>query len=187
MAEDHDWEKLWAARVVAAEAVFGPQADSVLHAPIPFSFGYDAGGSPDVVMFPTFLDGTLYMTADLIGSKDQPPNSAGQYELAIAHRDDERWGVQTICQLAYYTLDSVIDDGETMDIGSATPDSSTITAFLFRRIAAFEILGQPANVICCIGITAPELKLARMAGCAALIEALGDNFLLTDLCRASVV
>lgn len=187
MAEDDEWEQLWDARITAAEAAFGPQADSVLHAAIPFFLGYDVGGSPDVVMFRKFLDGMLYMTADLIGSGDQLPNSAGQYELAVAHYNDEQWGVRVISQLAYYTLESVIDDGETMDIGSATPDGSTIAAFLFRRIASFQVLGEPANVICCVGITAPELDIAKTEGSSALIDKLGQDFLVTDLYRSSAV
>ena len=187
MAEDDKWERLWKARIAAAESAFGPQSDNVLHATIPFSLGNDLGGSPDVVMFPKFLDGTLYMTADLIGDGDQPPNSAGQYELAIAHFSGEEWGVRIICQLAYYTLESVIEDGETMDIETATPEGSMIAAFLFRRIATFQVLGEPANVICCVGITAAELDISRTAGSSELINKLGQNFLVTDLRRSSVV
>lgn len=187
MWDEDDRQRWWDARIAAATAVFGQQSDMVLHAAVPFFMGQDIGGKPDVVMFPNFLEGTLYMTAALIGDEDQPPNSHGKYELAIAHAPGEDWGVNIICQLAYYTLDTVIDDGQTMDIRSATPSSSEITAFLFRRIASFQVLDAPSNVICCVGITTPELKLARKSGSKTLIEALGEDFLLTDLYRASVV
>lgn len=187
MSEDESWETLWNARLAAAESVLGPPAATVLHSPIPFSFGIDVGAGPDIVMFPNFLEGMLYMTADLIGSDEQPPNAAGQYELAIGHSGDEKWGVQIISRLAHYTLESVIDDGETMDIGSAVPEGSAITAILFRRIASFQVLGEPANIICCVGITAPELDLAKTAGSAMLIDKLGQDFLTTDLYRPSRV
>ena len=184
MSEETSWEELWDVRIQGLEKAFGPYDDSVLHGTIPFHVGQDLGGSPDVVMFSKYTDGKLYVTADLIGS-EQTPNSFGNYELAIVHKGDEDWGVNVICQLAYYTLENPIDNGETMDIGSATPDGSSIEAFLFRRIAEFDVLGNKSNVICCIGITGPELKYSRNKGSAALIKKLGNNFLVTDLYRES--
>lgn len=185
MADD-TWEKLWDARVKGMEQTFGPHAPEVLHALVPFHIGQDIGGSPDVVIFPSFTNGALYVTAELICS-EQPPNSMGNYELAVAHQGDEQWGVNIICQLAYYTLHTVLEDGQTMDIGSATPDGSTIEAFLFRRIAEFDVLGKTSNVICCVGITGPELEYSQTNGSAALIQRLGTNFVTTDLYRDSKI
>lgn len=186
MTNEENWEELWDARVQGMEQTFGPHDESILHGTIPFHLGQDLGGSPDVLMFSGVTDGILYVTADLIGS-DQLPNSKGNYELAAVHTGDEDWGINIICQLAYYTLENVIEDGETMDIGAATPDNSSIEAFLFRRIAEFEVLGNKCNVICCIGITGPELEFSRKNGSAALIEKLGKSFFTTDLYRTSVV
>lgn len=186
MSDEDSWEMLWDARIKGMEKTFGPHDENVLHGTIPFHLGQDLGGSPDVVMFSKYTDGRLYVTADLIGS-EQVPNSAGNYELAVVHKDEENWGVNIICQLAYYTLENPIDDGETMDIGSATPDGSSIKAFLFRRIAEFNVQENKANVICCIGITGPELTYKQKNGSAALIEKLGKSFLLTDLYRASQI
>ena len=182
MSEEDNWEELWDSRIQGMEKTFGLHDDSVLHGTIPFHIGQDLGGSPDVVMFPKFTDGKLYVTADLIGS-EQTPNSAGNYELAVVHKGDEDWGVNIISQLAYYTLENPIDDGETMDIGSATPEDSSIEAFLFRRIAEFDVLGVKSNVICCIGVTGPELEYSHSKGSAALIKKLGYDFLVTDLYR----
>ena len=137
-------------------------------------------------MFSSYTDGKLFVTADLIGSK-QAPNSAGKYELAVVHKGEEDWGVNIICQLAYYTLEKPIDDGETMSIGSATPEGSSIEAFLFRRIAEFDVLGNNANVICCIGITGAELKYKQKNGSTSLINKLGNKFLHTDLYRNSKI
>lgn len=186
MSEEDSWEELWDARVKGMEQSFGPHDETVLHGTIPFYLGQDLGGNPDVVMFSKYTDGRLYVTADLIGS-EQAPNSAGNYELAVVHKGDESWGVNIICQLAYYTLENPIDDGETMSIGSATPEGSSIEAFLFRRIAEFNVQDIKANVICCIGITSPELAYKQKNGSAALVKKLGNEFLLTDLYRASKI
>ncbi len=92
-----------------------------------------------------------------------------------------------IGQLAHYTAEVVIEDGQTMDIGSQTPDGATVEALLFRRIAQFEVQGIESNVMCCIGITGPELQYAFDHGSAALIEQLGQQFYITDLFRKSVI
>jgi hypothetical protein len=186
MSEKDSWEALWDARIKGMEKTFGPHDETVLHGSIPFYLGQDVGGTPDVVMFSKYTGGRLYVTADLIGS-GQSPNSAGNYELAVVHKGEEDWGVNIICQLAYYTLETPIDDGETMDIGSATPEGSSIEAFLFRRIAEFDVQDIRGNVICCIGITGSELAYKHKNGSEALIQRLGNNFLLTDLYRESKV
>jgi Suppressor of fused protein (SUFU) len=186
MSEEDNWEELWDARIKGMEKTFGPHDETVLHGTIPFYLGQDIGGTPDIVMFSKYTDGKLYVTADLIGS-EQTPNSAGNYELAVVHKDEENWGVNIICQLAHYVLKNPIDDGESMDIQSATPDGSSIEGFLFRRIAEFNVQDIRANVICCIGITGPELAYKHKNGSKALIERLGKDFLLTDLYRASKI
>lgn len=164
--------------------IFSSQDENVLHGSTPFDFGQEVGGSPDVVKFSQFTEGILYVTADLIGS-NQVENAAGNYELAVVHQEEEDWGVGVICQLAYYTLDNPIDDGETMSVGSAVPEGSSIEAFLFRRIAEFDVFGSKANVICCIGITGPELAYQQENGSSALVDKLGKDHFVTDLCRQS--
>lgn len=187
MTEKNGWQEIWDAHIQGLEAAFGKSDDIHLHAPIPFDLGIEIGGSPDVVSFSGFTNGKLYVTTELIGCTDQKPNSQGNYELAVAHQGDEQWGVNIICRLAYYTLDSVLEDGETMDIAKATPDGSTIAALLFKRIASFEFQGNPANVICCIGITKPELDLCFKKGSKALLKKLPKDYVLTEMYRESYV
>jgi hypothetical protein len=187
-AVDHDWETVWNARLECLAEAFGEPDDTVLHAPVPFHLGPKVGGAPDLLRFSRFGAGKLYVTAELTGpGSEQPPNPAGQYELAIVHHDEERWGPNLIAQLAHYTMESVLDDGETMDIGPAVPEGSTIAGFLFRRIASFDVLGEAANVMCCVGITAGELAYKMKHGTPALLDKLGSDFLVTDLNRASRV
>jgi hypothetical protein len=186
--DDFDWEELWEDRLERLEEAFGESDDVVLHSPVPFHLGPEVGGAPDLLRFSQFVDGKLYVTAELTGpGSEQPPNPAGQYELAIVHRGEERWGPNLIAQLAHYTMESVLDDGETMDIGPAAPEGSTIAGFLFRRIASFEVLGEAAHVLCCVGITAEELAYKHSHGSPALVDKLGGDYLETDLKRASRV
>ena len=185
MTDEEMWEEIWNARMRGLEASFGKCDDTVLHAVVPFELGLNVDGSPDVVSFSNFTSGRLYVTAELIGSESQKPNSHGNYELAIAHQGDEKWGVDIICRLAYYTLDNVIEDGETMDIEEATPDGSTIEVLLFKQIASFDFRGSPANVICCVGITKDELEFCFEQGSSALIKKMPKNYVLTDFYRKS--
>jgi hypothetical protein len=182
--EVDEWQKIWDARMKGLEAHFGTCDKVHLHAIIPFEIGLDLGGSPDVVTFSEYTSGKLYVTADLIGS-EQKPNSYGNYELAVAHQGEEDWGVDIICRLAYYTLENVIDHGETMDIAEAVPECSTIVALLFKRIADFEHLGKPANVLCCIGITQDELDFCFEHGTKELLKRFPRSYLLTEMCRKS--
>jgi hypothetical protein len=179
-----EWQKIWDSRMEGFERNFGKCDDIVLHATIPFEVGLDLGGSPDVVTFSEYINGKLYVTADLIGS-EQTPNSHGNYELAVAHQGKEDWGVDIICRLAYYTLTNVIDHGETMDIAQAVPENSTIVALLFKRIADFDHLGKPANVICCIGITQDELDYCFEYGSEEFFKKFPKSYILTEMYRKS--
>lgn len=175
---------LWEARLGALEQRFGPAAERVLHAPVPFEFGLAAGGGPDLLRFPGAMEETLYVSASLIGSA-QVPNARGSYELAIAHHGNDRRGLGLLRQLAYHTLHTPLEDGQTMEVGSGLPRGATVRGVLFRRIAEFDVFGLPANVICCIGITAPELRHCRRHGPRALIARLGRDYLATALFRNS--
>ena len=186
MSEEENWEEWWGGLIQGMEQFFGACDDNALHAAIPFSVGQDLGGCPDVVSFSKYIEGTLYVTVDLTDS-EQPPNADGNYELAIAHDGEELWGVDFICQLAFNTLGSTINDGETLDISLDTPADSTIDGFIFRRIAKFDVLGHPCSVICCVGITESELKFCQENGSAKLIEKLGSDYIVTDLYRESRV
>jgi hypothetical protein len=159
--ESDDWTVWWNARMVAMRAAFGESDDLVGHATIPFEVGADLGGGADVVYFRGYVPGVLTITSELIGRDDQVVNALGNYELAICHRDDENWGPDLISRLAHYTLEAALEPGETMDIGSAVPEGSSIAALLFLDLARFEVRGRPAGVLLCLGITAEELVQCR--------------------------
>lgn len=187
--DDLAWEQLWDDRLGALEALFGPADDAVGHAPVPLAFGAEAGGAADVVYFSRWREGRLSVTAGLVGPGDQAPNEQGAYELAVCHRDGERWGPGLISRLAAYTLEAVLNPGETMEIGSAVPDGATVVGFLFDDMARFEFRGRAAGVLLCLGITADELARCRAGGTADVLHALRQRgvYPYTDLNRASVV
>ncbi|TWT74419.1 Suppressor of fused protein (SUFU) [Posidoniimonas polymericola] len=189
-AESEDeWTLWWDARLAAMESVLGKSHDTVGHGTIPFHLGADLGGTADIVYFHNHVDGIVSVTAELIGNADQAPNSMGNYELAICSRDDDDWGANIIGQLAHYTLETVLEPGQTMDIGPATPDGSSITAFLFCDYGRFTVRDQNAGLILCIGITAPELNACRDGNRDRVEEllTLSGVFPFTDLHRRSVV
>jgi hypothetical protein len=184
-----DWNELWDARLAALESVLGKSGDEVFHGVIPFYLGWDAGGAADIIPFRNHLDGMVYVTADLIGSKDQKLNELGEYELMIAHRGEFEWGRDLIGKLAHYTLDAVLKPGDTMDLGPKTPQDSQIEALLFDNYASFEVMGNKAGLLLCIGITKDELNESRENGSASLILKLqaNDVYPFTDLGRRSVI
>jgi hypothetical protein len=177
------------ARVAVIEGVLGKSEDVVAHAPIPFHLGAEMGGAADVIYFRNHLRGTAAVTSDLIGCDEQVPNQLGNYELMICQRDDAAWGVSIISRLAHYTLQAESNPGDTMDIGPATPEGSTIAAFLFFDYAQFEVRGRRAGLVLCVGITEDELQACREGRRAEVEAALKSAavYPFTDLFRGSVL
>ncbi len=186
---DDEWTLWWDARVAAMESVLGASDDVVGHATIPFDIGADLGGGADIIYFRNHIDGVGYATSELIGRDDQTPNKLGNYELLIFHRDENQWGPEIISQLSFYTCDAELNPGETMDIGPATPDGSSIAAFLFCDYGRFKVRDRDAGLLLCLGITADELNECRSGNRSRVESALKDAgvFPFTDLFRESVL
>jgi len=177
----------------AMEKVLGKPDDLVGHATIPFQMGADIGGAADIVYFRNHLNGVVCATSELIGCDDQKQNRLGNYELIICHRnndqDGQRWGSNVVSRLAHYTCEAELNPGETMDIGSATPKGSTISAFLFFGYATFTVRERKAALLLCMGITDAELDACRhnkRQTVEAKLKAEGA-YPFTDLFRKSVV
>jgi hypothetical protein len=186
---EDEWGQWWDARVAAIEQILGPSHDMVGHAVIPFDFGADIGGAPDIIYFKQHLKGVVSVTSELIGHDEQIQNDLGNYELMVCHRDDEPWGENIIKRLAYYTLKAKLNPGETMDIASAVPDDSTIAALLFFSYAAFKVRGRKAGLLLSVGITEDELKICRAGKRKSVENALkaANVYPFTDLYRDSVL
>jgi hypothetical protein len=182
VTEEHDdWEEVWDARADALARALGTDHDEGFHAPHPFSLG----GQADVLAYHHHLDGVVYVTAELTGK----PNACyADYELMICHRSAEDWGPNVISQLAAYTQEAYIGEGESMDVDRATPSQSKIKASLFDTYATFELFGAPNELRLCIGITGPELEFKLKHGPEKLLALLKrhDVYPFTDLERDSV-
>jgi hypothetical protein len=161
----------------------------VIHGVIPFAFGVEMGGAADVVSFRQHIDGVVYVTSELIGCEDQVTNDQGNYELMVCHREEDEWGPSVIRQLAYYTCEAELQSGDTMDIGPATPDGSTIEAFLFLDYARLRVRDLDAGLLLCLGITADELAACRQGNREQVEEKLKRSgaYPFTDLFRDSVL
>lgn len=187
--EDSTWEQSWDARVAALQSIYGKMEDNVGHAVVPFEFGADAGGSADIVYFKNHVAGVVAVTSELIGRDDQIQNELGNYELAICTRSEEPWAGNLISRLAHYTLEAKLSVGETMDIGPALPEGSSIAAFLFLEFGRFKVLNRDAGVLLCFGITAEELKACRSGRRDEVEKSLRDAniFPFTELTRKSIL
>lgn len=163
------WQRIWEARIAALSPILGVPSDTVLHSAMPFHFGGDA----DVLLFPHFMPGIIYLTAEMTGEDvGQLPTSLGNYELMICARQEFQKAADLISSLARYTCDAELEPGETMDIGSFF-DDTTIRALLFthprEQALHFEFLGQRYGLLLCIGITVEELAFAQSHGSESLI------------------
>ena len=169
-------------------SILGEPADHVLHAVVPFDLGYDAGGRADVYIYQKHLENCIvYITGDLIGKK-QGNSDAGNYEFMICHSNENTWGPNLINTLAYYTLTSSINSGETMDLGPFAEEENTIKAIIFDKYSEFKIRFQKYGLMLIIGITEDELEWAKKNGGKELIKELKEKktYPITDLKRKSI-
>lgn len=182
-------EKRWNARMDALESLFGEADEMVGQGPVPFEMGPEEGGTADIVYFHDHVDGVVAVTAELIGNEKQIPNCLGNYELAFCTKTDDSWGAGLISQLAHYTMETALEPGETMDISPATPKGSSISAFLFCDYGEFEVQGEKAGILMCIGITDSELELCQNGQSDEILSKLKKKnlFPFTNLNRKSVV
>lgn len=181
-------QRWWDARVAAMEGVLGKCDGTVWHTPAPLH----RSGFADVIRFRGHVQGIAYVTCDLIGNDKQLPNRWGHYELMMCTREDCEWAPSILSRLAQYTHEATLQPGDTMDLGAAHPHDSTISALLFSRpdppADSFTVLGTPANLIHCIGITAAEFTACKSFGSGVLLRMLKENSIypFTDLMRESV-
>lgn len=175
---DDAWLQVWRAREAALTQLLGEPSDIVFHATIPFELR-EAGGSADVVPFPSFVEGVTYVTCELTGEDvGQQPSSLGHYELMMCVRSELPAAADLISRLACYTCDAVVEPDETMDIDDFFEDGS-LCALLFAHPLApdtrFEFGGERYGLLLCIGITASELEFAKVHGREPLLALLKEH------------
>jgi hypothetical protein len=94
--------------------------------------------------------------------------------------------------LAKYTLEAALQPGDTMDLGDAVPEGSTIGALIFAepdvKNNQFDVRGLKAGLLLCIGITMEELNVCQQQGSDVILKKLKEQgiFPYTDLRRKTV-
>jgi hypothetical protein len=183
-----DYEQWWNARLAAMVVILGPPEDFVHHAPQPLYLG----GFADVLEFRHYIPGFAYVTSDLIGESQQHKSRLGNYELIICTREKSEWAPNIISRLAKYTLEAALQPGDTMDLGDAVSEGSTISALIFAEPEVknnqFDVGGLKAGLLLCIGITTEELNVCHQQGSDVILKKLKEQgiFPYTDLRRKTV-
>jgi suppressor of fused protein SUFU len=178
--DSDDWEEVDEAREHALAEVFGDGGER-FHSPHPFALG----GQAKVIGFYHHIPGATYVTAELTG---KPDAVYADYELMICHRDKSDWGLNAVSQLAAYSQQAYIGNGESIDLTDGVPDGSQIVALVFHTYRTFRLYETDYDLRLCIGITKPELDYKIANGASPLIEALKTNgvYPYTDFDRHSV-
>ncbi len=181
---DDDWQKTWDARLAALEHELGESDGMIATSPVPIYLG----GGADVLTFRKHVDGVAYVTAGLIGDDSQQKTPLGQYELMMCFRSENDWAISLLSRLAPYTFDAALNPGETMEIGAALPENSTVTALLFVSYRQFKVNDTSAGILLCIGITDSELEECQTSGTDGVLAKLkrGGVYPFTDTERKSV-
>ena len=178
--DSDDWEEVDEARAQALAAVFGDDGE-LFHSPHPFALG----GQADVIGFYQHVPGATYVTAELTG---KPGAVYADYELMICHREKSDWGANAVSQIAAYSQQAYIGDGESIDLADGVPDGSQIAALVFHTYKTFRLYETDYDLRLCIGVTKPELEFKIANGASPLISALKTHgfYPYTDFDRNSV-
>src|SRR5947207_400665 len=124
-----DWEKIWNVRLKGLTQVLGKSENRVFHAFFPFYMG----GLADVVIFPKFVRGKTYVTADCTGpGTGELRTRLGNYELMICTKNPSTAAADFISKLAPYTLQAKLQPGDTMELPRRQP-GSTLKGLIFTH------------------------------------------------------
>lgn len=183
-----DWQIVWDARLRGLTQVLGRPQDKVFHAFFPFGYG----GFADVLVFPKFIKGRTYVTADCTGPLSaQLKSRLGQYELMMCTKKPCEAAAFQIKTLAQYTLQAKLQPGDTMEFKRSK--GSTLRGLIFthpgEKPLHFKFLGKNYGLLLCIGVTLDELRFAQEEGSDKLLPVLKSRgvFPYTDFTRKSVL
>lgn len=186
--DSDEWQVVWDARLKGLSQVLGKPQDKVYHAFFPFSMG----GFADVLVFPKFIKGRTYVTADCTGPlSGQLKSRLGQYELMMCTKKPVEAAAFHIKTLAPYTLEAKLQPGDTMEFKRSK--GSTLRGLVFTHPGArplqFKFLGKKYGLLLCIGVTLDELRFAQENGSDKLLPVLKKKgvFPYTDFTRKSVM
>lgn len=168
------------------ERVLGPMHDTVGHALLPFYLG----GAVDMYYFGHAIDGTAFVTMELIGpdGKGPKPNATGTYELIaftrhrLAAPGEENTPEFTaierrICgiftSVGHYSHSAVLNANDTGEIPVGGSETRCVVFDEFKNDQAdFEIDGHKHGLLLCIEVFRSEMQFAMKNGSESLLRKL---------------
>jgi hypothetical protein len=189
------------AKMAALQRVLGPMHNMVGHAVIPFYMG----GTVDMYYFPNAIDGTAFVTMELIApdGTGPKPGRIGTYELigftrhAIDLDSDgpfkqiQHHLCNILTAVSLYSFMAELNPEETCDLpGEEDEEGSCLLLDEWRNPEApFEIDGRQHGLLLCMEIFKSESEFAREHGTGELIAKLKDKgfYPYSDLDREPVV
>lgn len=179
-----DYDAFYAQLFAPIRSRIGPLDAATLMAIV----GFDAGGP---VSLSTVHHGDpfcTYVTCELAVRDEQQRGPLGGYELMMTS-NDERWTHEILTNLAQMTLETVFDDGHTIDIAPWVEDACRIRALVFETFASVKIDSRHYGILRAIGVTEDELAFARDQGVDELLGKLkaAGVYPKTDLRRTSTL
>lgn len=200
---DEDFEQHYEVKAQALENLLGKMYDIVGHAIIPFQIG----GAVDMYYFPDAIDGTAFVTMELIepDGSGPKPNRMGTYELIAftkyqveADKDQssafnkiERRLCGIFTSIGNYSFQAKLEPGETCEITGDEGEENTCLVFdeYIEPEKTFEINGKRHGLLLIIEIYRSEMEYAMNNGSKELFKKLKEKgyYPYSDLDRESVV
>ncbi len=200
---DEDYEKHYEAKSEALEKILGKMHEFVGHAIIPFQ----VGGAVDMYYFPNAMDGTAFVTMELIepdGSGPRP-NRMGTYELIAFTKQKietsneenslfnkiERRICGIFTSIGNYSFQAKLEPGETCEIPGEEGKKNKYLVFDEYKNGdeVFEINERKHGLLLIIEIYRSEMEYAMSNGSKELFKKLKEKgyYPYSDLDRDPVV
>lgn len=196
-------------KVESLENILGPMHELVGHAVLPFQIG----GNVDLYYFPNFIDGTAFVTMELIQPDDSVPipSKIGTYELIAFTKHKvsvEKFQVSNpesdepfqeiqrrVCAiftvLGRYSAEAVLNPKETVEIPISrdSPNRYLVLEEFTVPKKDFIIGEKKHGLLLIIEVFRSEMDYARKNGADALLRLLRENgcYPYSDLDRDPVV
>jgi hypothetical protein len=134
--------------------------------------GFDAGGPLNFCTVGSRSRRRVaYVSCELAVRREQIPSDFGRYEL-LCSCDDEQWVRSHVSDIGRMSLEARFGHHHTLDIGPWVRPRDPIQGVLFEKVYATRIGRTSYGVLRCIGITRPEMELARGEGVPRLLSRL---------------
>jgi hypothetical protein len=112
-----------------------------------------------------------YVTCELAVRPEQQPSNGGRYEITMTC-DDESWARDILTRFGQMSMDTVFDDGHTVDIGPVVKRRCPVQGLVVEEFARVTIDDSRYAIRQLHGVTRPELEFAMRRGAPVLLQRL---------------